>query len=355
MRSPLLLLGLALAPLPAQVSVIVPAAYADRDAPAMGESPGFSNPFRQQVVLRDRLLTALAGKTITALTLRRDGQYPVALRGGRAKVTVALGVTTRDPTLTSPLFAENLPASTTVFQGEIALPAAPAPQGRDGAGWAAPHAVEIAFATPFPYAGGHLVLDFTGEPVASARSPMWPIDFDSGPASSASIAMVGRPADPRIGGSLILSDFSPGGEAVLMSNGPVGTSCIGMFGVDADPQGLDLAGYAAPGCRLHVTPFGAVSAVYPRNKNLPVTLAEVRVRVPLSLGMLGAGFAVQWLQAPNPNVPAGWITTQAFRVRLTHTVPSCDVATLRSSPARPQSEHGDVNRNLTPVLRFTAK
>lgn len=339
----------------AQTTVVVPSAFAAHDAPAMGELPGFNNNFRQQVVLRDRLLAACKGKTITGLTVRRDGQYAVPLRGGRGKVTISLAETDRDPTLTSPFFAENAASLVTVFSGEIEVPSAPALPGRDAAGWAAPHAVEFVFTTPFPYTGRHLVLEFRGEPVATSRSPLWPVDVDSGAGSSSSLLMVGRPADLRVGAAMICSDFNPGGELTLMSTGPVGTSCVAMLGMAADDVGLDLAGYGAPGCRLHVTAVGAVSALYPREKNAPISRVELRYTIPLVTGLFGSTFAMQWLQAPNATKPAGWTTTQAFRVRLGHAVPSCDAASLRTVANSPQIERGDVLRHVAPVLRFSVK
>lgn len=354
-RSLVLAACVASAHAPAQTTVIVPSAFAERDAPAMGELPGFNNNFRQQVVLRDRLLLACKGKTITGLTVRRDGQYAVPLRGGRGKVTIALAETDRDPTLTSPLFAENAASLTTVFSGDVEVPSAPALPGRDAAGWAPPHAVEFVFTTPFPYTGRHLVLEFRGEPVATARSPLWPVDVDSGAGSTSSLLMVGRPADLRVGAAMICSDFNPGGELTLMSTGPVGTSCVAMLGMVADDVGLDLTGYGAPGCRLHLTAVSAVSALYPREKNAPVSRVELRYTIPLVPGLFGSTFAMQWLQAPNATKPAGWTTTQAFRVRLGHAVPSCDAASLRTVANSPQVERGDVLRHVAPVLRLSVK
>lgn len=168
-------------------TLTVPANAASRDGSGVLDAAGFEHGSRLQVLIGPSHLSSAVGSRLQALRLRRDGAR-FDLRPGRVSVTLTASASSGlDPTRPSAVFANNHVAPPVeLFQGEVALPPAPALANRDGATWQAPDVVTIPFAAPFPYGGGTLCLQLDMVPVDGQASTWWPLDAErSGPAGQA--------------------------------------------------------------------------------------------------------------------------------------------------------------------------
>ncbi|MEZ5962203.1 MAG: hypothetical protein R3F56_00025 [Planctomycetota bacterium] len=343
----------------AQATVTIPAEYADREAPYVMEAAGFSQAFRQQIMLRADELAGLRGHALTSLTFRRDVQLPVPLRSGVTNVVVTLSEGAPHPSTASPLFADNRgPEPREVFRGELTLPASPAPSRPPTPSWADPQAVEIAFATPFEYHGGHLCIEIDGRPVPGKQPPAWPIDATTWSVGGAT-TFVGRSCDQRLQAMVILKDPTPGSSLTLFASGPAQTIAVCLLGTElGEPLQLTHASRSNPfPCQVHVAPFAVPGYVFPRVKLEQITRVEMALPLPLETCLFSRTLAVQWLQMPNLETGIGMASTHLQTVRLADHMHSYPGAMVRSGIAPPKQfpEKGEVFQFQMPVLRLGAR
>lgn len=348
------LLLCALAPTAAAQNLVVPANRVASDGSTGQAFPGFSQRLRMQVVVDDAELVGLRQHEITAIAVRRDGQYQKALQGGRANLIVRVSIAPRPPGSSSPVFATNHGTSVVeVFRGEVVVPDAPALAGRHGATWQSPDAVTIPFTAPFPYAGGHLCIDVEGTPVAGVVSPWWRIDGEAF-LHDASVTPVGQDCDPKATGFASRDTLLPGGTVRCVGTGPAGAMGVFLLGVAPLGSGVDLGFLGAPGCVAHVQPLVSVATVYTYpgpdgygSRNLELQLPDDRV-------MLGGTLLSQWASYPNPRNAAALTVSRALALRLASRSNTLVGATVRTGPAAASlPDAGQVVPQVMPVLKIS--
>lgn len=339
-----------------QTALVVPSEYADHDAPWMAEVAGLSQAFRQQVLLRAEALAAIRGRAITALTLRRDVQLPLPLRGGVAVLKVTLSERARHPAAAAPAFADNRgPEPTQVFAGEVVVPESPAPARPPVVRWTAPDAIEIAFARPFVYRTGNLCIEIDGRPVPGKQPPAWPIDFVAWSIGGGS-TFVGRSCDPRLQAMAVWKGLIPGSDVTLYSTGPTQTAAVCLLGTVL-PAPRTLTQRLPMPCAVHVEPLAALGFLYPRVKLEQLTRVEHDVAIPALPCLFSRQFAVQWLQLPNLETGIGLATTHAQTLTLADGVHTFAGASVRSGIAAGDQfpDRGEVVPFQMPVLRLTVR
>lgn len=158
-------------PLPAQQYTVVPAALGPNHVASYLWLPGASQDVRQQTLIGQSRLTAVLGRSITALELRRCVANKT-YQGGAACLSVSLSTSPRQPLHGSAAFANNVGADAVqVFQGQVTLPTSPPAAGP--VAWTPSNTIRIAFQTPFPYFGGTLCIDVTGTKVPGQTANWW--------------------------------------------------------------------------------------------------------------------------------------------------------------------------------------
>jgi hypothetical protein len=336
--------------------VVVPEEFASKDGNAFGDFAGVAHAFRQQVVVRAEELTALRGRMLTALWVRRDAALPLPLPGGKAQFVVTLSDRARHPTALVPKFADNRGAQTReVFRGVVEVPTAPAPARGQPAPWAPTSAVELKFTAEFTYRDGPLSIEIEGRPVAGQPPLTWPVDYAEW-ASDAASTFVGRSCDVRLQAMALWRDLIPGGSIVMGTAGPTQAAAVCLVGwIRRTP--IELGAQGAVKCSIHVDPVDARPFVLPRVKLEPITRVEQNLPLPPMACVLGVHFAVQWLHFPNPAVGTGFATTHAQTIKTVGRLPSFAGATVRSGPMAGDAfpEHGEVQALRMPVLRLVAR
>lgn len=343
-------------PLAAQ-SVIVPPGYEQVDAGTLTEVAGFTQRFRQQILIRAGVAAALAGHSITELTFRRDGQHGGALTGGSADIVVTLSESSRDPSQASPDFARNHGASVQqVFAGRISIPASPALSHRNAATWSAPDVVSLPLTTPWPYAGGHLCVDLSGSPVPGAASGFWPVDAEL-QTTDATVTYLGTACDPRLRLRASRATLVPGGTVRFVSSGPPGSPGAVMIGMPPQVPGIDLGFVNAPGCELSVFPAVAVGVSHSNPVRGSYGDAALRLTLPASSSLLSSAFGSQLLNYGNPTTASGIATSTALALQLASTPPRFDVVQVRTGPlgVGVTRTEGEVIAAVAPVLRLSAR
>lgn len=342
-------------PARAQTTLVLPAEFAERDAPWLAEVAGLSQAFRQQIVLRADELASVRGRTITKIAFRRDVQLPVPLRGGRAVLAVRLSDRATHPSVMSPAFADNRgPEPVEVFQGEIDVPEAPAPP-RPGSPWTQPVAASIEFARPFAYRDGNLCIEIDGRPVPGKQPPAWPVDHAAWSVGGG-MALSGRSCDDRLQAMAVWKELTPGSGGSLFASGPTQTGAVCLLGTLVNP-GEELSGKRGLVCTRFVAPFTALGFVFPRVKLDELTRLEHPLVLPALPCLFSGQFTVQWLHVPNDKTGLGLALTHAQTVHLAHHLPVCPGATVRSGIAAGAQfpDRGEVFPLQMPVLQITVR
>ena len=339
---------------PAQTDLVVPAEFADKDASWLAEVAGFSQAFRQQVLLRADELTAVRGRTLTKLAFRRDVQLPIPLRGGTAVMVVRVSDRATHPSAASATFADNRgPAPVEVFRGEVQVPASPAPPKPPVPTWSAPNGVEIVFAEPFVYRDGNLCIELEGRPVPGKQPPAWPVDFAMWSVGGGN-SIGGRSCDPRLQAMAVWKAPIPGSVITLFASGPTQTVAVCLLGHErASPTVLTTK--RAVECDLRVDPFAAFGFVYPRVKLEQITRVEMPLPLPLLPCVFSQHVAIQWLQMPNAETGAGMATTHVQTVGFADGVHAFAGASVRSGLAAGDQfpDKGEVFLFQMPVVRLS--
>jgi hypothetical protein len=365
MRFPIQLSSFLLpAALVAQQEFVVPAEFAVDDAPAMRWAAGFTTALRQQVLIADRHLIALRGRTITALSVRRDAAIARALPGGDADLVLQLSTSPRTPEDPAEELAKNVGAdAVTVQAGRVSIPSSPAVAGTS-VPWDAAHAVRFVFQQPFVYGGGTLCVDLRGSPAPGSALRAWPVDAVAGaargtktPLGSSCAAVVGV-AGPA--GTLSTTTVDPGrlvvgASARFVARGTPGTAAAMVVGLAPLASPIELRVLGAPGCFVHVHGIASLSATFggelsPQHRVLG-GFADAALRIPNDNGLRGAGFYTQWLQLGPPLA-----TSEALRCTIAAAAPTLGMAiveALEGGVAPPTHGRVDVDQGL--VMRFEAR
>jgi hypothetical protein len=341
-----------------QAAVFVPAACAQRDGRSGGAWPGFTQRFHLQALVNGGTLANLANRSLTAIAVRRDGQYLPAHAGGRADIDITLSNSPRVPGDALPSFAANRGTDAVeVFRGRVVLPNAPALSNPHEVNWQSPHAVEFPIGTPFVYRGATLTIDVGGTPDASATAPWWRIDYDLFTHDAQAVGM-GSSCDPRSHAIAQHEALMPGGTARLVSFGPVASMGIAMLDVTALNPGIDLGFMGAAGCSLRVMPTLMLPSTYAPPVSAGYGGAMVKLQLPAQSHFLGAALYTQWLAFPNPINPAQLTTTNALALQVATQSSSLTGAIVRTGlvpSAMSMPTSGDVLPYLLPVLCVRAQ
>lgn len=342
----------ALAPLllsaaPAQIAIAIPAYAADIAGDAWTHMPGFTWPHRVQILIDPAHLAPAVGRSITALSVRRDTQFALPLSPGRVSLHLRMGRaafaavnTARDP-------AANSILATSVFQGVVDLLAAPPSQS---ASWDPPHAVAVPLQASYPYSGGGLCVDFEGAPLAGAVSSWWPVDAVTDRARGTTTVVghtCGRYAPPDslthvlVGGRLV-----PGETVVFAHRAKPGGVSYMLVGFDLLPTPIDLRPLGAPGCELYLSGVTAIgtSPSFVELGSEVGALANVELELPSRTSLLGAVLTTQWVDLDAPIA-----TSNALLCRLSGVETLLGLATVTVWPG---AALGDVSVTAAPVLRF---
>lgn len=341
-------------------AVVVPAAYADREAP--GAELYFLAPFaaRRQLLIGADSLQPAVGMPLAGLTVRRNMGARDPQEGGRVSVELSLSHAMLPPAGAIGTFAANRgPDHRRAFAGVLDLPSvegsetAPAP-------WVEPFAVRLTFAAPFVYAGGTLCVESVTLPVPGAAEPWWPIDAaleDLG----GSVSVVGQScltALPGTPAGAVDASLALGGTATFYIRGVIRPGPVFcLVGVDDRnfhglPLPLDLGSLGAPGCRLYndvVLVKPALAQVFPGALQ---GHAAADLPIPLDARFGGATLYTQWV-CPGATMARGpfpYGFSNGVRAQLSARLPTWNVAWVESSD--PALDLGRVLRGRTPVLRL---
>lgn len=338
--------------------VVVPSGFAAIDAPGVGDLPGLMQTFRQQVVIAASELPGVAGQELVAIAVRREGRDQRAFAGGLARLLVRVSESLLDPRDAQPVFASNQGATPGVaFQGEVLIPSSPALTQRNGARWTAPDAVVITLAQPFRYRGGNLCLEFEGEPVPGASAAWWPIDAYTASGTGV-VTRIGTSCAPSLSASAAGASLTPGCTLRLIGSGQAGSAGFFLLGAVRLTSPFDLAFLGAPGCLVHTVPEVSLPTPFstPPHADMPGD-AGVELHIPNQGGLLGSELIAQWLNLQRvPTNAAGLATSNALGLRLSPTMPTLPVASIRSglvAPGSPLPPQGRVLQGRTPVLRLS--
>lgn len=345
-----LVAGLALSAassLTAQARHVVPAAFADREAPGVAEIAGFTYGERQQILIGSSLLDALRGRTLVGITWRRDTGFGTPLEAGRAELVVRMGTAARPVLEPSRVLDENITAPIEVFRGTAVLPVAPAVSAY--AGWEAPSSVTIQFSVPFAYSGADLVLDIEGAPSPGAASAHWPVDAALDDASG-TVRSISLGCGPHAGANGMPATVAPrelalGRTALFSSRGVPGDIGSLLFGIGVLHPPLDLTVIGAPGCTLQVDAFAAIATGFatPEFGSALGGLANVATGLPRVPVLAGARFVVQWV-----DLGASIATSNALACEIAVAVPALPMSIV----TRERSGAGRTFAGKGPVLGF---
>ncbi len=295
-----------------------------------------------------------------SLSVRRDGQVPLALSGGRSQIALRLSDLAPAPSRAQPLFAANhATPAVLVFQGEVDYPSSPALAHRDAAGWLPAHVVQFPFSTPFVYRGGTLCIEMEGTEVI-AGSELWPVDFFEDSGAHGSVQPIGVGCGQYAGGGQRGSGAQPhtlvvGSTTNVFTWGQPGTPAFLMIGVQ--PLGAPLDALGAPGCFLHVVPELTLTSWLstPTRTDLPGHV-PFAVQIPGDGSLLSGRFYVQAgnLEVRPPFTNAAHLTaTQGMALTIGPRVPNLDAAVVESRHVFPYPGSGFVDMTRAPVLQLT--
>ena len=173
-----LFLGLAALQAQQPLTLTVPSAYDNQDAPTGSSVAGAVRSLHQQVLIDASHLAPMAQQTIYGLKLRRDATSD-SYAPGTSHLRVTLAESPHDVLSASAVFANNLVTNpTVVFDGSIAVPAS-GPMTTPT--WDTAHTIYVAFTTPFAYSGANLTIDLVGTALASSTD-WWIVDAVQDPA-----------------------------------------------------------------------------------------------------------------------------------------------------------------------------
>jgi hypothetical protein len=323
----------------AQGRIVVPAIYADAEAPSAFGLPGIGGSERMQIIVDGAHLSTLIGRRLNGLSVRRNADWGEALASAQGQLIVRVGAAAHAAADARPDFAANLPVGVEVHRGSVQAPQASAVSGY--AGWASGQTITIPFAVPFDYLGGPLCIELEG---SGSAADWWPIDGVED-RNAGMLRSVGRACGPRaqvLGSTAGASaaDLVVGETVHLGFFGEARSLAMVMFGDDVASVPTDLALIGAPGCELWVLPFATAAVALSEAVAGEAFggVGEFLLHLPADSGLLGARFAVQWLEF----LPSGIATSNALVCDLASAPPGLGMATVWAKPGN------------APVVDFTA-
>ncbi|MCB9871538.1 MAG: hypothetical protein H6837_16905 [Planctomycetes bacterium] len=346
----------------AQSSLVVPSQYADVEAPN-GVFWAVS-PFaaRRQLLIDERHLLGLKGRSIARIVLRRNGGDPDALRSSAVWLELTMSHAPRAADATQAAFASNRGGdASVVFAGDVTLPATPG-VAKPPASWAGAGAITIRLARPFTYRGGTLCLEtVTGKALrATPNEPWWPIDAATQPQSArGAVTTLGVSCIPGCGPTPAGADaasFVPGATACMWLRGvlPANDYALCCLGASARSWGtiplpMDLTPFGAAGCWVQVDLL-VMSRVALRT--LPRTgerLGMLEFELPAVPAIVGLSLFSQWAVETRRNA-FGWVTSNGVRATVGALSPASGVSWVECADTN--ASVGRLLRDRCPVLRF---
>lgn len=308
----------------AQVTRVVPAGAAQRDAD--GSAFWAFSPFaaRRQLLI-DASVLGSQKQRIAAIWLRRNN----ARRGevheaGALLVDIYVSTATRPAADASETFAVNAGRDRRLlYSGLGRLPAADGPPATwpAPAPWKSPEALRLPFRAPFDHDGrAPLCLEVITRTLSSSSSPWWPID-----------AVVAAPTgvERRVGVSCIpdMGGASAGAEASTLAVGSSAVFFLRGDGEDLDVKTgvallgmrnfeLDLTRLGARGCTLRVAYDWLMPYTLQENDATEWMEARVQVRVPNMPSMIGTSVYAQFLSFAREFNALGIVTSNAVEARI---------------------------------------
>ncbi len=345
-------LALTAAALSAQQALTVPSGNDQADAASLLWVAGFTANVRQQTVIDARHLQPLVGRTITAMSWRRDAQ-PEPFAGGMAQLTIRLAHSGLDSLSASPSFAANLGSNSHLaFAGLVTIPAAP-PLAPPATSWAATHAVRVSFSSPFVYQGGNLIVDVVGSTVVGQSTPWWPADavWDGTTGSEQTVGIGSGVHANQLGQWASLSPRSlvPGATAQLWARGTENGLAIAFVGGVGAAPGVPVTAFvpeAMPQSRIYL-PLPAQMFVTTFSEILSPGdggVAHLRFHIPNQPWALGATFGSQWL-----DVQQNFATSNAANGAISTVLPTLGMSTITGAAG---DVVGSVSITHAHVMRF---
>jgi hypothetical protein len=331
---------------------VVPAAYATLDAVSYLWIAGASSDERQQTLVGSSHLTAMLGRSLTAIEYRRTAANEV-YQGGTANMTVTLSTSPSRPLHASQFFAANVGVdATAVFAGLVTLPTSPIELGPT-VPWTTANTVRIVFQTPFVYHGGTLCIDVLGLAVPGQHADWWMADAVFEDLSGTSVEVgngCGTYGGPSHRWSLTHDrNLVPGNLAYFEARGPHWSFGVAAFGLRAPmPVPLTALGLPSPGCDLHLATIDAlmpalfVPHVHPLLQAGPA-VAWIEFWIPDDAAVFGTTMTTQWFECSQS------ATSNAIEWTIAGTIPSLDITSIEG---RPIFSEGNVAVCHAHVLRF---
>lgn len=339
-------------------TVVVPATYADSEAP--GAALWAFSPFeaRRQLLIGEVHLSDAVSETINALELRRSTGNNAPLSAGVVHLEITLSHSPRNADDASTQFAVNRGAdATVVFSGVVALPPAP-PSALVPAPWVPPQVVRIQFQNGFRYDGGVLCVETVTTRVAvngGLEDPWWPID---------ALVEQGGGDVSRFGASCLVDaqagvderSLMLGSTAVFHLGGtlPAGSSGFCALGSNASqfgpfPLPYELSSFGAPGCWFNTQWSVAIPATAEALPGSNQTLARIGVTIPNEPLLVGMDVFAQWVWI-QPGNGLGLTLSEGVRATVGPPSQTAEIGWLESVDlASPQ---GEILRGRVPVLRL---
>jgi hypothetical protein len=343
-------------------AVIAPVSSLANDANAAADFGGIGTAQRSLVLVDARHLTALQGKTLTELTLRRDATSKGALTGGTSRITVALSTTTRVPEHALGAFDLNHGGNrVALFQGDVTVPSSPA-VGPNHDPWSPANTVRIPLGSGFAYASGSLCIDLCGAPAGRAR--YWGVDAEVEP-SNGSATSVGTACPPNLRretATVSGAGFAkPGGSLAVLAFGKPGAGAALLAGVQPYGSGIDLTPFGATGCSLYQAPVLTFPASL-IDHQVPGMLAAAHwsLQFPADPGFAGVTLRLQaitmeWSLPRSEWSNAAGVTTSNGLVLTTSALPPAlgfALVSARWSGTGTPPASGTVDIGRGPVLRI---
>jgi hypothetical protein len=333
--------------------LVVPTPYVSNDAVSYEWIAGASRDLRQQTLIGASHLTALVGKSLTAIELRRtaaDETY----QGGSANLTVTMSISPTSTLDCSATFAANPGTpSIQVFAGAVNLPTS-APVVGPTVAWSAANVVRIPLQTPFLYLGGTLCVDIVGQPLAGQNADWWMADAEfediAGTVTDLGGGCGAYGGPQHQWSSIEERSLLPGAYARFFAYGSPFGFGVAAFGTKS-PAGIPLAALgfnAGPACYLFLSTLDAamVSVFEPDPDPNLISRggrADISFKLPSSSTVLGLTFTTQWLDWSQ------MATSNALEWTVASALPTLDMALVEGHP---QAATGEVSVHLAHVLRF---
>ena len=339
--------------LAAQQHLVVPSAYAASDAVSFNSVAGLCCDGRQQTLIEASHLTALVGRTITAIEFRRTSANETYL-GGATNLDVSVSVAPHGPLESSRTFDDNVgPTPVQVFNGTVTIPTSPG-VATTTVNWSSQNTIRVPFTVPFQYSGGPLCIDIVGSPVAGQEANWWMADaeFEDLPGTvlevGAGCGIYGGAAGRWA--NVAERSLVAGGHAHMFAYGTPYGLAVAAIG-DKSPVGTPLSALgfnANPGCTLFLSNIYLLEAMLfvpdadpalgPRGGR-----ADLELKLPATAAALGFRMTTQWLDWSQ------MATSNAIEWTVAPAIPSLGMALIEGHPQEPT---GRVGVHIAHVLRL---